>query len=126
MVGRVAIAAVVCGSAYALQSARTHQSQPRSLSRVAVASVTQPAVIDVDPDAYAASIAATAAYAAYRPPFSKVMVANRAEIAVRVMRATTELNMASVGIYAYEDRNSARHSGARLCVCVCARGGSGG
>jgi len=38
------------------------------------------------------------------PPFSKVMAANRAEIAVRIMRASTELNMATVAIYGFEDR----------------------
>eukprot|EP00325_Prymnesiales_sp_UTEX-LB-985_P003378 CAMPEP_0174704466 /NCGR_PEP_ID=MMETSP1094-20130205/8048_1 /TAXON_ID=156173 /ORGANISM="Chrysochromulina brevifilum, Strain UTEX LB 985" /LENGTH=1223 /DNA_ID=CAMNT_0015902527 /DNA_START=50 /DNA_END=3721 /DNA_ORIENTATION=- len=38
------------------------------------------------------------------PPFSKVMAANRAEIAVRIMRAATELNMETVAIYGYEDR----------------------
>ena len=41
-----------------------------------------------------------------RPPFKKVMAANRAEIAVRIMRAATELNMATVAIYGYEDRYS--------------------
>mmetsp|Transcript_73816 Transcript_73816/g.210536 ORF Transcript_73816/g.210536 Transcript_73816/m.210536 type:complete len:1260 (+) Transcript_73816:108-3887(+) len=46
------------------------------------------------------------------PPFKKVMAANRAEIAVRIMRASTELNMESVGIYGYEDRNSAHRWGA--------------
>ena len=40
------------------------------------------------------------------PPFNKVMAANRAEIAVRIMRAGTELNMATVGVYAMEDRYS--------------------
>jgi len=38
------------------------------------------------------------------PPFRKVMAANRAEIAVRIMRASTELNMETVAIYGYEDR----------------------
>ena len=46
------------------------------------------------------------------PPFKKIMAANRAEIAVRIMRAGTELNMATVGIYAIEDRNSAHRWGA--------------
>ena len=41
------------------------------------------------------------------PPFSKILAANRAEIAVRIMRAGTELDMATVGVYAFEDRNSA-------------------
>ena len=34
------------------------------------------------------------------------MAANRAEIAVRIMRAATELNMQTVAIYGYEDRYS--------------------
>eukprot|EP00629_Pelagomonadales_sp_RCC1024_P016929 CAMPEP_0119275342 /NCGR_PEP_ID=MMETSP1329-20130426/13608_1 /TAXON_ID=114041 /ORGANISM="Genus nov. species nov., Strain RCC1024" /LENGTH=1210 /DNA_ID=CAMNT_0007275719 /DNA_START=109 /DNA_END=3738 /DNA_ORIENTATION=+ len=42
-----------------------------------------------------------------QPPFAKILAANRAEIAVRIMRAGTELNMATVGVYAYEDRKSA-------------------
>ena len=51
------------------------------------------------------------------PPFNKVMAANRAEIAVRIMRAGTELNMATVGVYAMEDRNSAH----RWCAAWRAR-----
>lgn len=38
------------------------------------------------------------------PPFKKIMAANRAEIAVRIMRAATELNSATLAIYAEEDR----------------------
>ena len=37
-------------------------------------------------------------------PIRKLMVANRSEIAIRVMRAATELGMKTVGIYAQEDR----------------------
>ena len=37
-------------------------------------------------------------------PFKKLMVANRSEIAIRVMRAATELGIRTVGIYAAEDR----------------------
>ncbi|MBX7209254.1 MAG: pyruvate carboxylase [Verrucomicrobiaceae bacterium] len=37
-------------------------------------------------------------------PISKLMVANRSEIAIRVMRAATELGLKTVGIYAQEDR----------------------
>ena len=45
--------------------------------------------------------------ALYRtPPFKKVMAANRAEIAVRIHRACTELNIETVAIYGYEDRFS--------------------
>lgn len=38
------------------------------------------------------------------PPFKKVMAANRGEIATRIMRACSELGIASVGIYSHEDR----------------------
>ena len=37
-------------------------------------------------------------------PIKKLMVANRSEIAIRVMRAATELGIRTVGIYAMEDR----------------------
>jgi len=40
------------------------------------------------------------------PPFANIMACNRAEIAVRIMRAATEMNSGSVGIYSYEDRFS--------------------
>jgi len=46
------------------------------------------------------------------PPFKTVMSANRAEIAVRINRAATELNMETVSIYGFEDRNSAHRWGA--------------
>ena len=36
----------------------------------------------------------------------KVLIANRGEIAIRVMRACTELNIGTVAIYTYEDRYS--------------------
>lgn len=39
-------------------------------------------------------------------PFKKILVANRGEIAIRIMRAATELGLKTVGIYAYEDRFS--------------------
>ncbi len=45
----------------------------------------------------------TPAPAAIRP-IKKLMVANRSEIAIRVMRAATELGIRTVGIYAQEDR----------------------
>ena len=46
------------------------------------------------------------------PPFKKIMAANRAEIAVRISRAATELNVASVAIYGFEDRYSQHRWGA--------------
>ena len=45
-------------------------------------------------------------------PFGKVMAANRAEIAVRIARACTELNMQTVAIYGHEDRYSMHRWGA--------------
>lgn len=36
------------------------------------------------------------------PPFKKLLAANRGEIATRIMRASSELGIASAGIYSYE------------------------
>jgi pyruvate carboxylase len=46
------------------------------------------------------------------PPFHNVLAANRAEIAVRIMRAATELNTGTVAMYSYEDRYSQHRWGA--------------
>eukprot|EP00526_Cylindrotheca_closterium_P003831 CAMPEP_0113649442 /NCGR_PEP_ID=MMETSP0017_2-20120614/26270_1 /TAXON_ID=2856 /ORGANISM="Cylindrotheca closterium" /LENGTH=1229 /DNA_ID=CAMNT_0000561813 /DNA_START=33 /DNA_END=3722 /DNA_ORIENTATION=+ /assembly_acc=CAM_ASM_000147 len=47
-----------------------------------------------------------------KPLFTNIMAANRAEIAVRIMRAATELNAGTVGIYVHEDRYSQHRWGA--------------
>ncbi len=39
-------------------------------------------------------------------PVKKLLVANRSEIAIRVLRAATELGLGTVSIYSYEDRYS--------------------
>ena len=38
--------------------------------------------------------------------FSKLLAANRSEIAIRIFRAATELDLRTVAIYAQEDRFS--------------------
>lgn len=48
----------------------------------------------------------------HRLPFKNIMAANRAEIAVRIMRAATELNAGTVAIYCQEDRFSQHRWGA--------------
>ncbi len=40
------------------------------------------------------------------PPFGKLLVANRGEIAIRAFRAATQLGIRTVAIHTYEDRNS--------------------
>jgi pyruvate carboxylase len=44
--------------------------------------------------------------------FTNILAANRAEIAVRIMRAATEMNAGTVGIYVHEDRYSQHRWGA--------------
>ena len=38
--------------------------------------------------------------------FTKILVANRGEIAIRAMRAAFELGAKTVAVFPYEDRNS--------------------
>ncbi len=40
------------------------------------------------------------------PPFQKILVANRGEIAIRIFRAATELGIRTVAVHSWEDRQS--------------------
>ena len=51
-------------------------------------------------------------------PFKKILVANRSEIAIRIMRAASELGIPSVGIYAEEDRMTLHRFNAKEAYCV--------
>lgn len=42
----------------------------------------------------------------HQPPFERLLIANRGEIAIRIARAATELGIRTVGLYSYEDRFS--------------------
>ena len=50
--------------------------------------------------------------------FSKILIANRGEIAVRIIRACREMGIATVAIYSEADRGALYTALADECVCV--------
>ena len=50
------------------------------------------------------------------PPFKKVLVVNRGEIAIRIMRAAKEMGIATVAIFAAADADALHHTVARPLV----------
>lgn len=50
--------------------------------------------------------------------FSKILVANRGEVAIRIMRAARELGVKSVAVYSEADKNSAHVKYADESVCI--------
>lgn len=50
--------------------------------------------------------------------FSKVLIANRGEIAIRIIRACKELNIATVAVYSKADKESLHVSMADEAVCI--------
>ena len=111
-------ASILCCSAF-LQPSITNNKISRahhhhgvaSSSRLCTASIEQTAQATDDVDTPPKPQVITAKKLP-PPPFKKVMAANRAEISVRIQRAVTELNMASVAIYVDEDRYGQHRWGA--------------
>lgn len=110
--------ATVAGLCILAASSFTDAFQPLALtrSRAQTRSVTLLAPLQVATEQEASTLDSSSVTVPSKKyadkPFNKVMAANRSEISVRIMRACTELNMATVAIYGFEDRYSQHRWGA--------------
>ena len=52
------------------------------------------------------------------PAIKKILVANRGEIALRIMRTAKEMNIATVAVYSEADRKSPHVRYADEAVCI--------
>ena len=50
--------------------------------------------------------------------FSKILIANRGEIAVRIIRACKEMGIATVAVYSEADKNALHVALADQCYCI--------
>ena len=50
--------------------------------------------------------------------FKKILIANRGEIAIRIMRACRELGIQTVAVYSQADRNGLHVRFADQAVCI--------
>lgn len=118
---RVALSAFLAVAAVtAFQSTKLSNSKPTFLSKADLNHVNTNKAISTqlnvlqEPETEATEVPSAHPVTGFgaKPPFNRILAANRAEIAVRIMRAATEMNMATVGIYCKEDQYSQHRWGA--------------